>query len=78
MDENRVARFRPVLGGGSRRGSPVWGLSRFVGTRSKGQLCLLMMGEMFQSQEAESEAKCDLCLDTGDQMVWTGVGCAER
>lgn len=74
MDENRVTRFSPVLGGGSRRGSPVWGLSRFMETRSQGQCCLF--NAWFDVPE--SEAKCGLCLDTEDQMVWTGVGCAER
>jgi hypothetical protein len=42
-----------------------------------------VFGEAFQSQESESEAKCDLlvlCLE-GNQMVWTAwdiLGCASR
>ena len=33
-----------------------------------------MFGEVFRSQESEPEAKCDVCLDTEDQMVWNGRG----
>ena len=54
------------------------GIIEICGNKIQGAVPTFNAGEMFQSQEAESEAKCDLCLVTGDQMVWTGVGCAER
>jgi hypothetical protein len=62
MDENKIARFRPVLGGGSRRGWPVWGLSRFVEfvefveTEPKGRCCVLMLGKCARVRSQKQSA----------------------
>lgn len=40
-----------------------------------------MFGEVFRSQQSESEAKCDLLVVCLDQMVWMAwdvLGCASR
>lgn len=63
---------------GSRRGSPVWGVLRFVEcveTEPKGRCCVLMLGKCARVR-SPSQKQSDLCLDTEDQMVWKCVGCA--
>lgn len=72
MDENKVARFRPVLSGFASRvaGLGIIEICGMCGNRTQGAVLCFNAGEVCQSQESESEAKCT-CVST-QKIRWSG------
>lgn len=74
MDENKVTRFSAVLGGGSRRGCRVWGLSRFLWKQGpRGQCRPFELCGQCSRVWGRVRSKVRRCVST--QMIrWSGRG----